>query len=193
MLQKSTHIEPVFNEEKASQVAAIFIKLCGGKVNYMKLIKLMYLAERQALLDWGRPITYDSYFSLPKGPILSNTLNIIRQESESKNHKWFEYISKPSNYEVSLLSEEFSTEELSEAEEELINEIFQEYGQLNEWQLVEYTHSLPEWENPEQSSKPISYRSILKAGGKSPEEIECIEEEISHACFAANIFTTNSL
>ena len=194
VLQKSTHIEPVFNEEKASQVAAIFIKLCGGTVNYMKLIKLIYLAERQALLDWGKPITYDSYFFLDKGPVLSNTLNKIKDRDRyNSQSSWHKYISVPENYDVSL-REECDIKKLSKAERELLNKIFQKYGHYDEWELVDLLHStLPEWKDPSNSAIPISYRDILKAGNKSEEEIECIEEEISHACFAAKIFTTDNL
>jgi hypothetical protein len=36
----------ICNEIKTTQDAALFLKLNGGKMNYMKLIKLMYLADR---------------------------------------------------------------------------------------------------------------------------------------------------
>lgn len=182
-------MKPVFNERKATQVAASFIKLCGGKLNYMKLIKLMYLAERRALLNWGRPITYDSYFSLKHGPILSTTLDLISEgEQPDSGHVWFKYISVPHNYEVSL-SQDCSPDDLSEAEEFLLNQIFQEYGYFNKWDLVDHLHSdLPEWKNPGRSSIPITYRDILMAGGRLEEEIQFIEEEISNVCIAVDIF-----
>ncbi|MEH2262385.1 Panacea domain-containing protein [Nostoc sp.] len=184
-------MKPVFNERKATQVAASFIKLCGGRLNYMKLIKLMYLAERQALLNWGRPITYDSYFSLKHGPILSTTLDLINEGKQpDSDHVWFKYISAPNDYDV-ILYKDCSTDDLSEAEESLINEIFQKYGQFNKWELVDLLHSvLPEWRNPNGSSIPITYKDILVAGGKCEEEIKSIEEEICNVCFAADIFGT---
>lgn len=33
----------------------------GGRINYTKLIKLLYLADRKALINWGFTITGDSY------------------------------------------------------------------------------------------------------------------------------------
>ncbi|MHC5728886.1 MAG: Panacea domain-containing protein [Nostoc sp.] len=182
-------MKPVYNERKATQVAASFIKLCGGRLNYMKLIKLMYLAEREALLNWGRPITYDSYFSLKHGPILSTTLDLINEGKQpNSDHVWFKYISAPNDYDVTLYKE-CSPDDLSEAEESLINEIFQKYGQFDKWDLVDILHSvLPEWRNPNGSSIPITYKDILIAGGKCEEEIKSIEEEISNVCFAADIF-----
>jgi uncharacterized phage-associated protein len=182
-------MKPVFNEKKATQTAARFIKLCGGKLSYLKLIKLMYLAERQALLNWGRPITYDSYFSLPHGPILSTTLDLINEGKHPRSsHIWFNHISAHSKYEVSL-HKDCPPDDLSEAEESLITEIFLKYGRADKWMLVKHLHAiLPEWQDPHGSSIPISYRDILMAGHKSEEEISIVEEEISNFCFAAQIF-----
>jgi uncharacterized phage-associated protein len=175
-----TSMKPVFNEKKATQVAASFIQLSGGQLNYMKLIKLMYLADRSALLSWGRPITYDSYFSLKHGPILSSTFDLISEgERPSSNHFWFEYVSAPEGYTVKL-KQECSPEDLSQAEEQIILSIFQEYGGYDKWKLVDHLHQvLKEWKNPCGSAIPISYRDILEAGGKSPEEIQEIEQELA--------------
>jgi hypothetical protein len=45
----------------------------------MKLIKSLYLADRTALIRLFRPVTFDSYCSLPYGPNLSRTLNLITE------------------------------------------------------------------------------------------------------------------
>ena len=36
-------------------------------MSYMKLIKLLYLADREALAQWGRSISIDTYVSMDKG------------------------------------------------------------------------------------------------------------------------------
>src|ERR1022692_1541243 len=43
-------------------------------MNYMLLIKLLYLLDRRALSLWGRPVTGDDYFSMKYGPVLSEVL-----------------------------------------------------------------------------------------------------------------------
>ena len=53
-----------FNEKKATQAAAIFLRLAGNELNYMVLIKYLYLVDRKALSEWGRPITNDRYYSM---------------------------------------------------------------------------------------------------------------------------------
>ena len=45
-----------FNERRATEAAARFLKLRGGRMSYLKLIKLLYLLDREALLRWGRPV-----------------------------------------------------------------------------------------------------------------------------------------
>src|SRR5262249_40766404 len=157
----------------------LLLKLRGGRMSYMKLIKLLYLVDRTALIRWGRPVTFDSYCSLPYGPILSRTLNLITEGAPPEEPSiWSTCISEPQHYEVALTSE-CSTGELSQAEEDLIGEIFSRYGQMNRWDLVERLHDeLPEWQNLQGSALPIEYRDILRAGGRTELEIAEIEDEI---------------
>jgi len=82
-----------FNERKATQVAAQFLRLRGGRMSYMKLIKLMYLADREALLRWGRPISTDRYVSMDKGPVLSRVLDLATDgDDPSRPAIWSEQV-----------------------------------------------------------------------------------------------------
>ncbi|WP_146134137.1 Panacea domain-containing protein [Chlorogloea sp. CCALA 695] len=181
-------MKPNFQEKKATQVAAMFLKFGGGKMNYMKLIKLMYLVERSALLEWGRPVTYDYYVSMPHGPVLSETLDRINEgAAPDSDSYWVEYISASSDYQVSLLKAGCS-EELSEAEDELIERIFKEFGDWNPWELVDYIHkNIPEWVDPKGSSIPIEYHSIFLAGGRTHRDAELIESEIEDLAVMSNL------
>lgn len=167
-----------FNEAKATQAAARLLHLKGGKMSYMKLIKLLYLIDREALLRWGRPVTGDTYVSMDKGPVLSGVLDLVTEGSApGRESFWARYISEPQGYEVAL-KEDCPSDELSRAEEKLIEEVFQRYGQVDRWSLVEFVHELPEWKDPKGSAIPISYADILKAGGRSEKEIGAIESEL---------------
>ena len=61
---------PRFNERRATEAAARFLKLRGGRMSYLKLIKLIYFLDREALLRWGRPVTGDRYVSMDNGPVV---------------------------------------------------------------------------------------------------------------------------
>jgi uncharacterized phage-associated protein len=179
-----------FNERKATQAAARLLELRGGRMSYLKLIKLLYLADRQALLQWGRPITTDRYFSMDRGPVLSRILELASDgQDPSAPCIWARHIGAPENFEVRLQAAA-GTDELSEAELALLDEVFAEHGSKSRWELVDLTHKLPERKDPEGGAVPITYRDILKAGGKTELEIASIEEElegIAIAEFAFNI------
>ena len=157
-----------FDEKKATQATAFFLSLHGGRMHYLKLIKLLYLADRAALLEWGIPITTDRYVSMEHGPVVSRIYNLIVDEVDKPI--WAQFISAPSEYQVTLL-QEAPTDSLSRAEERLIKQVYEKYGHVNRWDLVKYVHTLPEWQDPGTSSIPISIRAILEAGGESAEEI----------------------
>ncbi len=147
-------------------------------MSYMKLIKLLYLADRRALLKWGRPITGDQYFWMKKGPVLSRVHDLITEGPDPGTQTaWQRLISAPVDYEVSLLHEA-PTGELSAAEEQLVDEIFAEFGRMNRWEIVERCHRLPESVDIEGGAVTVKYRDILKAEHKSEIEISAIEQEI---------------
>ena len=148
-------------------------------MSYMKLIKLLYLADREALSRWGRPITTDRYVSMKHGPVLSGVLNLITEGEDPSLGQtvWGKHISEPEKFDVSL-KEDSSGDLLSEAEDELLDETSRTFGHMNRWRLVDFVHTLPEWKDPEGSAFPIEYGEILKAQNKMPEEIHAIESEL---------------
>ena len=85
-------------------MACRFLKRASGKMGYFKMIKLMYIAERTALLQWGRSITFDRFVSMPQGPVLSRTLDLIVEEPQPNIESLFhKCISSPKDFEVELL------------------------------------------------------------------------------------------
>lgn len=159
-----------FKEKKATQVAARLLEQGGGTMSYLKLLKLMYLIDREALLSWGRPVTYDHYYSLNQGPILSTVYDLIKKMASGARSFWLKHISRLGEYKLRIAKDP-GREELSPAEEALIQKVFKRHGHKKGYELVQVTHKLPEWRNPKGSSIAIEIEDILKAGGKTPSEI----------------------
>jgi uncharacterized phage-associated protein len=178
-----------FNQKKTTQAAARFLKLAGGRMNYMKLIKLLYLADRGALLGWGRPVSGDKYFLMKLGPVLSEVHDLITEVPRPGEEVfWRAHISPPSNYEVELKAEA-GDDELSTAEEKLMDEIFAAYGRYEPFDLVDLLHkTLPEWKEIKSGRVPLEYREILRAGGTPPEAIEEIESELESLRLIESVF-----
>lgn len=157
-----------FNEAKVTQAAALLLALRGGRMHYLKLIKLLYIADRTALQRWGVPITMDRYVAMDHGPVVSRTFNLIQGFGAST---WSQFISDPmGEHEVELHGNP-GTSLLSAAEEKLLHEIFQQWGHRSRWALVEETHHFAEWHDPHGSSAPITIGDILRALGETEESI----------------------
>src|SRR3990172_9256625 len=155
-----------FNEQKATQVAALFLRHAGNRLNFMVLIKFLYLVDREAISRWARPVTNDEYFSMKFGPVLSHVHDLITElPARDESSFWSRHISAPSNYEVHLIDDP-GNDELSEAEETLIREIYDQYKQFKDrpFELVDHLHKvLPEWEPIAEGRERITVRSILLA------------------------------
>ena len=177
-----------FNEEKAAQAAARFLSLRGENMSYLKLIKLLYFVDREALLRWGRPVTTDRYVSMDNGPVVSQIYDLITDGPRpSLRSAWHELISQPQNYEVGLVQNPPPSDELSIAEERLIDEVFGQFGRMSRWELVELSHKLPEWQDPEGSALPIDYEQILRAAGRTAEEASAIVQELCNLAVAQSV------
>ena len=174
-----------FREDRTTQAAARLLKLHGAQMPYLKLIKLLYLADRKALLELGRPISHDLFVSMPHGPVLSRTYDLILGEPEGDSY-WRRFISAPENYEVQLLGEA-PNDQLSPAEETILDSVFHQFGWMDKWALRDYTHRLPEYHDPHGSSVPIEIRDILLSQGVSEDDTNAILEEIGAESFATRL------
>jgi uncharacterized phage-associated protein len=163
----------MFTERKAAQMAAFFLEKRGGPMYLLKLIKLMYLADRQHYSSYGCPISDDCVVAMKHGPVLSQTLNLINGSYRDAIY-WDGLISARENNKVALrrpLTERDSGD-LSRSGLEAMGAVYDQFGRWNRWKLVDYTHTLPEWIDPGDSAVPIHPKDILAAVGKGPEEIE---------------------
>lgn len=159
-----------FNVRKAAQVAAYFTLSEGKKINVLKLAKLIYLADRRFMEKYDCPILNDRFVAMPHGPVNSQTLNYINGCAADPIN-WDPFISDRSEYSVGLANRKLSFDslnDLSDAEVEVLREIWSEFGDKDGFSLADYTHKhCPEWEDPDGSSNPIPYERVFKFLGKS--------------------------
>lgn len=165
-----------FNERKTAQAAAHLLKLSGGRLNYMQLIKLLFLADRRALVENGQPITGASMVSMNNGPVLSQVLDLVN--GEGSDGSWAAYVSSPSNYEVTLNAREPDNDEMSRFELRLLGEVYARFGKMDKWDLVRWLHyNIPEWRDPKGSVLSIEFADVLRANDVPEDEIQRIREQ----------------
>ena len=163
-----------YDSEIARIVAARFIILEGGHMNYTKLMKLMYLLERRSLIEAGSPVVGGRYVAMANGPLISQAYDAI------KNNSW-NGIQKQ-GYDVWWSGDDSEVEDyLSEQEERYIEELSHRFRKSDYGELIEYTHrpeNCPEWSKcvREGSSSGISLRDIP---GCNADELEAYAREMS--------------
>lgn len=156
---------PAYRSRKAAQACAYFAAKCEMGIDKLKLIKLIYLSEREHLATKQRPIFWDDLRSLPHGPIGSSTLNgidgFIHQEI------WSHYIARNGNKVFStkrFARDDF--DELSNSEIKSLSVIWEKYNKLSASALRNYTHdNCDEYTETEKKSIPIEYSQLLLAVG----------------------------
>jgi uncharacterized phage-associated protein len=158
-----------FNQKKAIQAVAFLLKQnpeTNKSDNYMRLLKLLYFADRKSLEETGKPITGDRFVALPHGPTLSTLLDLVKQEGFN-NDEWNKYIQKD-GYNIRMVNDP-GNDELCHYEMELLSKIWQQYREIGEWALAIESEQLPEFtqNHPGESSKSIPLSDVLKALGKA--------------------------
>ena len=154
----------MIDERKVAQMAAYFLLKRGGRMSHLKLIKLLYLTDRENLTRYGFSISGDNAVSMDHGPALSTTLDFLNGCVRSQPGGWEDWISDRENHEVSLAKQtDFDDlDELSQADLGTLNTIWDNFGHMSRWEVRDYTHEhCPEWENPQGTSNPIPFKRIL--------------------------------
>ncbi len=192
----------LFNEKKAAQVAAFFLFKASQReanITILKLMKLMYLAERRSYQQYGEPIIGDALVSMPNGPVLSNTLDLINFGSQNNfDGGWDTLIAERSGRDMALkspdlMSSEEDLRELSESDVEILQSIWSEFGNKSAHWLREYTHrheNCPEWEDPDGSSVPIKLETLFEALGFSEAERNVLLSQLHQRAWVASTLST---
>lgn len=176
----------LFDERKAAQAAAFLLHKAGGRLPLIKLMKLLYLSERASFRRYGDGITGDNFVSMNNGPVLSRTYEHMNGGWPSTNGGWDAWISDRADHMLALIDPSMirtpqqDLGALSEADMECLGEVWDEFGHMDRWALVNYTHSdaCPEWEDPHGSIRQIPPARLLKAVGYAPEQVEALTKRL---------------
>ena len=163
-------LKNLFNEKKAAQAAAYFLFRAGGPLNVLKLMKLLYLAERRSFEKFSEPMIGDKLVSMPLGPVLSITYNHMNGELRSVEGGWDSWVADRAEHDLALRnpqalrSPEQDLLELSDADLQILGETWQEFGRMDQWELRDYTHDhCPEWKDPDGSMIPMQPEELFEA------------------------------
>jgi len=173
---------------KLTQAAGLVLRAHQGKqIGYLRLIKLLYIANRESLRETGRPIVDDTVFAMKLGPVLSRTLNIIKRDHEPHCEFSAHIKTNEKTFQVELI-DETGDDELSEFETDTLKEICARYKDKTDRQIVNETHDFPEWQRAWQAATAakkgaavIQDIDILNALGFADAEEMAKDLEVSRA------------
>ncbi|MCH9852739.1 MAG: SocA family protein [Alphaproteobacteria bacterium] len=168
----------MFEIDRAEQIVAFFaMQEADKKINIMKVIKLIYLADRKCIEKHGFPISDDDHVSMKHGPVCSKIYNRLKPNSEnstpnarrSPRKRFDKLLKERMENDISLMNQNLladDLDELSDAEIAIMQEIWQKFGAMDQFELRNWTHQhIPEWQDPGRSSIPIELKTIMKYVG----------------------------
>jgi len=144
-----------FDLRKATQALNWLATKSGGRINKMKALKLVYLADRYHLRKYGRLITNDSYFAMDYGPVPSGVKDLAEASDflgEDEQAYCYKYIRPVNQYTLESLAEpDFDI--FSDSDIESLTFAWETFSHLNKFNLAELTHEYPEWKRHQQALK----------------------------------------
>lgn len=127
---------------------------------------------------------------MKNGPVISEILELIdeRRLDEEDDATWEKHISECEHHNITL-TKPLKQWEVSDAELEMLDAIWQQHGQKDQWELMEWCHqNCAEWSNITSGRKPIELYQLAKALGKSKEEFVSIAQEADEQDWLNGIF-----
>jgi len=119
------------------------------KADKIKLVKLIYLADKYHLIRYGRTITNDDYYAMEHGPV-GTTVKDVLSFDPFFSKKGYRYAASliekiDENHFSANPKAKVSFDMLSDTDKEALDYIIDKFGTMTSWQLRNYTHQYPEW------------------------------------------------
>lgn len=171
----------MFNAEKATHLAGSILLQAGGCLSVIKLMKLMYICDRESIKQYAHPITFDKCVSMEHGPVLSTVYNMMNGAADRNKYQpiWDASVTGRDNYSISVKDGFIS--KLDDIEKSIVDKVLSKFKNYDQWQLVDYTHKyFKEWKDPHGTSKAIEIADIFCAVGYGKQESEMLAENMNH-------------
>lgn len=172
-----------FDYKKAVQAVNYFALQNGGRINKMKVIKLIYFADRYHIRKYGRPIINDQYLAMPYGPVGSGVKDVAEMSQflgEQEKGYSSTYI-RPTRNAVESVDECDDTV-FSESDLEALDFAWDKFGGYDQFELADIAHEYPEWKKHEQALKEytrltMSYKDFFDDPPEGKEQCHELEAE----------------
>ena len=120
--------------EKAIQAVGVLLRRDGKRASRLRLLKLLYIADRISLEKTGSPMIGSKIVAMMHGPVHSAVFDLIKgvHIDEPAWSRYFRNVGRDV-----VLEEEPEVGKLSRYEIELLNQVVDQRINLNDWDVVE--------------------------------------------------------
>jgi uncharacterized phage-associated protein len=145
-----SHLRFKFDLEKLVQTLTYLAQAGVADLTKLKAAKLLYLADRQHLLAYGRPITGDRYIAMDLGPVPESAYQLMNRMSEASEvedtarayaleHLEI-HLTGRSPYPILRAKQKADIDVFSESEIDVLRDVVREFAKLPASRLVDLTH-----------------------------------------------------
>lgn len=170
---------------KIKAVVLYILQHFNDGIDYIKLFKIMYFAQREYLATYGVPLVEDTFKVWQLGPVPSLTYKIVKMaKTGDSSADLDDFIS---SVRVDEKQKIYATEEpdidyLAEAEEKELDKVIAEYSNLDSRKLSELSHdsaysAVCERMKDDPQKDVLTLIDIARAGGASDEMVDSIRED----------------
>jgi uncharacterized phage-associated protein len=152
-------------------------------------VKFLYLADREHLLRYGRPITYEVYYALPFGPVASTAMDLLNGSEMTMKRAGIESlpfnvenVQRPGRAPLLYLREplrDVDFDLFSKSDIRVFDEVLQKYGSMTFDELYQLTHDhyayKKAWKNRGgANASPMSYEDMIESSDLRKQIVEDI-------------------
>lgn len=177
-----------FNSLKTIQSAAFLLRRePAHRMNFVRLLKILYLAEREILAESGKPLTGSRVVAMRRGTIPQDVLDVISGR-HTASPEWSRFF-RTDRYSIEMTNDP-GLSYLSKYVCRKLDEVSRKHDDFDEWAMVDETQRLPEWQQnaPGDPPREITLRQILEAVGRAA-DLEQIVADARDDARAEEFFT----
>ncbi len=149
-------------------------------ISRLRLLKLLYIAERESIAETGRPILGATVVAMPHGPLHSRVLDLIKGV-HVQEPQWSEVFHN--NGYLVVRKHDPGRASLSRYEIEKLVEVSERHADDDDWAVAKITEEYPEYQQnyQESSSAKIPLEDVLDAVGRSDDKQSILDDAADQA------------
>jgi len=165
-----------FSTEKIIEAVAVLVALERTKtISRLRLLKLLYIADRESIRETGRPIVGTKVCAMRNGPVHSEIYDLIKGQHRDEP-LWGRHF-RTDGYRIEL-AEDPGRSRLSRYEIAKLTDVSERRAYDDDWDVAAETHDFPEYQKNyrEGTSTPIPFEDILEGVGRSADRAAVLQD-----------------